>query len=293
MPIIVKTKAQSRALRQLRKAHSTERSYKYRGKPARFANSTRRYKKNRRIAKGLRNFAETKLLATTPQQEVIPGPIQTGALAFYKAFVMDTRPAAWDANIVELGGITHDQGTGGNQRVGNYVYFKKTHLSVQLDMNFASQPRPPCEFRCVVVKARQSVMPAGNTDNPATSLFLNNLGAPIGYTTAGVTGMDVMLQPINKRDWVVAKDFRFTLSAPFKSDSDGGNVGYSGKYPNRKSFFLNLGYWKKTRMNAVSNTPEDLDPRYIVYIFASRIGKDEQANLWEVSMRGTTSFNDV
>lgn len=263
-------------------------------RPARFQQSVKRYRKNKKLAGALASLAETKLILVNPVEESPPIPIQTGALCQYKGFVVDVKPSSWDSNLIELGGIQTALGVNGvAERVGNYVYYKKTHLTLQVDMNFITTPRPPVEFRCVVLKARQAVMPSGFTDNPQATMFLNQVGSPIGYQTSGVTGMDIMNNPLNKRDWVIYKDFHFNLSHPMRSDSDGGNVGYTGKYANRKTFHLNLPFYKKTRINSSSNKPEDLDTHFLVYIFASAIGKDMGADLWETSLRGTTSYNDI
>lgn len=262
--------------------------------PSRFNQSKKRYNKNRNLSKAIANLAETKLIPLTPTNEVPPINTHTGSLTTYKGFVLDAKPASWDANLIELGGIQTALGVSGTgERVGNYIYFKKSHLSIQLDMNFIDSSRPPVEFRMVVCKARQAVMPAGFTDTPQGTLFLNNAGAPVGYQTSGLTGMDLMNQPLNKRDWVVYKDRRFTCSHPLRTDSDGGHAGYSGKYPSRRTFHVNLPFWKKTRISTSTNKPEDLDTHFLVYFFASAIGKDMGADLWEVSTRGTTSFNDV
>lgn len=245
----------------------------------------------RAISQSTRNvLSETKLRQLNPGNEIIPEAIQTGALVYKKGFVLQNIPNLWDPTLYDMGGIDVASGVDGNQRVGNYVFYKKTTANFQIDMNFVTAARPPAEFRMIVCKAKQSAQPAGTTDLPQNSLFLNNVGAQIGYQTGGVTGMDIMLQPLNRRDWVIFKDTKFTLSHPLRTDSDGGQVGYSGKYPCRKNVRLGLNHFKKSRL--VGDTPQDYDAHYLVYIFASAIGKDLPANGWEVSLRGTTSYSD-
>lgn len=262
--------------------------------PARFNQSQKRYNKNRNLSKAIAQLAETKLIPLAPVNELGGIHTHTGSLTYYRGFVLDEVPTGWDTNLVPLAGIQTALGVSGTgERVGNYIYFKKTHFTIQLDMNFITSARAPVEFRMVVCKSRQAVMPAGFTDVPQTTLFLNNSGSPVGYQTSGLTGMDLMNQPLNKRDWVVYKDRRFTMSHPMRTDSDGGEVGYSGKYPNRKTLHINLPFWKKTRIGISTNKPEDLDTHFLVYFFASAIGKDMGADSWEVSTRGTTSYNDV
>lgn len=259
------------------------------GKPARFAVSRPRYNKNKSLASALSNMAETKLLPVTAVNEAGGLPIQGGAQVYYWAGVMNSVPNGWDSNLVDLAGIQHSKGVDANERDGNYVYFKKTHVTMQVDLNQSSAAYPPVEFRLIVCKARQAVTPSGVTDPPQTTMFLDNVGNAIGHVTSGVTGMDIMLQPLNKRDWVIYRDQKFTLTAP--QDVNGG--GFNSKYPSRKNIFLNLKYFAKTKMNSSSNKPEDLDTHYLIYLYASSIGKDRLANLFEVSLRGTTSFTDI
>jgi hypothetical protein len=114
------------------------------------------------------------------------------------------------------------------------------------------------------------------------------MGGPQGYFTSGVTGMDMINQLINKRDWVVHTDKRFTLSSPDEITQS----GYSGKYPCRKTWSVNLPYYAKTRIAPVTDALEDFDTHYLMLLFASSIGKDIVASNWEVSTRGTTSFTD-
>lgn len=262
------------------------------GRYPRLARLVRGYVERKRFRQSTRNqLAEVKLIPTNVYNELGPGPIAVGAWAYYVGFVLQSLPTGWDGSLNNLSGIDVAQGLTGSTRIGNYVYYKKTHLSLQVDMNALVYSAPPIEFRFVVLKSRQSVMPAGSTDQPQLTMYLNTVGAQQGYQTPGFNGMDLMQQPLNRRDWVIFRDQKFTLSSPMMTDSDGGNVGYSGKYPCRKNLHVNLNHWKKTRLSA-ANLPTDYDAHYLIYIFASAIGKDHTAANWEVSTRGTTSFTD-
>jgi hypothetical protein len=172
------------------------RFFRKRRMPARFNPSRSRFVRNKILSKQMSQMSETKLRPVQPFNELAGIPIQTGAIAYYQGFVMQDLPSGWDSSLSVLGGIKMAQGLTAQERIGDYVYFKKTHLSLQVDMNESSTILPPVEFRCIVVKARASNIPAGLTDTPQTSLFLNTIGAPEGYATSGVNGADLMLQPI-------------------------------------------------------------------------------------------------
>lgn len=256
--------------------------------PARFAGSKATYNLNRRVSSIMNKMSENKLLQTQPFNESTPAAIQTAAIAYYWSAVMQSIPTGWDTSLHNLAGIVTTQGLGGFNRIGDYIYLKKTHLAFQIDINETSAEYvPPIEFRFIIVKARQSNQPAGLTDAPQTTLFLNNLGGTVGHATSGFNGADLMLQPLNKRDWVVYRDQKFTLSSP--STSGGGMNSF---YKSRKNLFVDLKYYGKTRIHPGSNIPEDLDCHYLMVLYASSIGKDRKADSWEVSCRGTTSFTD-
>lgn len=258
-----------------------------RAPPARFNFSKKRYNSNKALSKKASQMSETKLIACTQFEEKAPKAIQTGAIAYYSSYIMTNVPPGWDGNFNNLGGIATAQGTGGNNRVGDYIYLKKSHVNFQIDINETSGFTAPIEFRMIVAKARTGVLPVGYTYTPSTTLFLNTVGFPIGHATSGVTGTDLMLQPVNKRDWTVFKDMKFTLSSP---DTAGGGMNYF--YPSRKNVLLNLPYYGKCRVNTSTGLPEDLDTHYIIMIYGSSVGKDRSAADWEVSTRGTTSFTD-
>lgn len=263
--------------------------------------AVRKVMRRRRVIRRARPTIETKLLACNAINGLATNgtPIsQTGHGGNLWAWsgILQSVPSGWDSNMNNLGGIACAQGTGVNQHVGAYVYYKKTHLTFQIDMEFTATSRPPLQFRCIVAKARQKNTPSGSTLYPQNTLFLDSGGAPTGALVTGDLAMntfEVMNQPLNKRDWIIRKDFRFTLSHPMNSDASGGQVGYSGKYPNRKNFMLDLGHYKKTRLSSGAGEPQDLDAHYFVYIFATAIGSTVYPSEWNVYMRGTTSYTDA
>ncbi len=270
----------------------------YRRKPrvARFAASKPRYFRNRRYARQISKFSESKLLALTPVEEQAPVAIQVGAIAYYWAGCLNVQPTGWGFSapaapgqlLQNLGGIQLARGVTAQERVGDYVYYKKTHAVIQVDMNATSALQDPIEFRFIIAKSRGLANPAMTGYIPSSSLFLNSLGNAIGHFTGGVTGTDLMLQPLNKRDWVIFRDQKFTLTAP--QIVNGG--GFNGKYPSRKNLIVNLKHYAKAKISNTNNQPKNLDTTYVMYLYASAIGKDRDANVWEVSLRGTTSYVD-
>ncbi len=161
---------------------------------------------------------------------------------------------------------------------------------MELDTNLAvaANESPPLEIRVVIFKQRRGNMPAGTSFNPATSLFLNELGAKFGYQTSGVNGTDLMVQPLNKRDYLIHTDKHCMLSSPA-----GSKGGYTGHYPTMKRFRFELPFYKKTHYNNDTSLPDDIDFHYGIAVFARSQGKDLAANQFEINMRGTTSFSDL
>ena len=259
--------------------------------PARFHVNRRAYTLDRRIERTLHRLSETKLIALNPHNEATPVPIQVGANANQKSFVLGSDlPASW-ADCALLGGITLAPGTGSNQRIGSDVYLKHTTLSVSIDMPVNTVQRPPMEFRVLMFKQRRAVIPTGTAPTPQATLFLNAAGAPTGHAVAGFTGVDCMIALPNSREWIIYKDFKFTLSKPMYTDGDGGAVGYSGHYPTSKTFRLQMPHYKKTRYEG-NNLPDDYDYRFGLIIYSRCMSNDQAAAAWEVTTRGTTSFTD-
>lgn len=254
----------------------------------------------------MNSIAETKLLALNRQNQAAPAEIQPLNKAYYKAFVLGSKPAAWTGIYNGLGGISIAKGDDSNTRDGNYVYMQKTHVSMTIDTipQSINGDRPPMQFRVIVGMSKRGLTPAGYTRDPTASLFLQEGGSHFGHTSSGVTGTDLMMQPLNKRDYYIKSDRKFTLSSPSVSINSAvvgqtsNYAGYTGKYATTKNMVFDLGHYKKTRYGdsgTFQNLPEDLNTSWFVIIYA-RSQQESQglsANDWEVNLRGNTSFKDV
>lgn len=267
--------------------------------PARFRANRRKYYRNRSVLKTIRNIAETKLIQINDQNLTLPHATANSGV-YYQSFVLGPKPSSWtDSNMVALGGTTIAPGLTPQNRVGKSVFFRQTIIKMQIEMDFVNTGYPPINFRLLVVKPRGYAIPAGKTDLPSTTLFMSQLGNNVGYLTTGTDAMssfEYATNLLNKRDWIVYRDQKFTLSHPMRSDSDGGYVGYSGKYKIQKFFNIKLPHWKKTRMTTTDNLPEDFDASYLILVFAESAKGTTSSFLpynWCINMRGTTSFTDL
>jgi len=273
--------------------------------PARFNTSKKRYVKNRKLSKNVSKFIETKYNPCREVNEQLPQPIQLGAIAYYEAYILgNSVPAGWDTNIIPIDGISTTQDTGGiADRIGNYIYLKKNHFSLEIDMKSAVsilQGTPLVEFRVVVTKQRRAVIPSGQTKTPQTSLFLELNNNPFGYQTGGTNGTDLLRQPLNKRDWYILHDKKFTLSSPPTVEPGSGPQPqtYSTFYRSNKKMVFNLPFYKKVRYappagGSLFSNPTDIDYFWSVFIFARPVDKDTSALNWETNVRAVTTYNDV
>ncbi len=285
----------TRRRRPIRAKKTTFKKKGYARGLARFAYSRKRLASGISMSNMLNTIAETKLLALNRQQQQSPAEINSGSKAFYKAFVVGAKPGSWTGTYNALGGVTIMKGVDSNQREGNYVFMQKTHISLNIDTSYQSSGyRPPMEFRVICAKLKRGTSPTGYTLDPSVSLFLNEGGTHFGHSSSGCDGTDIMLQPLNKRDYFIKSDRRFTLSIPVGTKTDPG--GYSGHYAVKKNLFYNLGFYKKTRFEdsgGLQNVPYDLDTAYFIIVYARSVDKAQSANDWEVNLRGTTSFKDI
>ena len=272
--------------------------------PARFAQSKSRYVINKAISNTLNRISETKYLPLRKINDDGPKFCTDNLTTYYGMTIGNDLPSAWDPDITRVGGIECSQGTQGNERNGDYIYLKKTHMSLQIDMKRlnSAQGQPgmmPYEFRVVVCKLRRSISPAGVVKSPQSTLFLEIDNSDFGYksTNVNLTGTEVFRQPLNKRDWVILKDQRFTLSPPpYVPDppatAQQSQSYYSQKYPVSKNLRYDLPYYKKVQYVNDLDRPTDIDYHYCVFVFAKCYDKSIPADQYKISMRGTTTYQD-
>ncbi|AXQ66226.1 MAG: putative capsid protein [Cressdnaviricota sp.] len=257
----------------------------YTNVPARLRSNPTKYSINKMINRKLNQFSENKLVACADSNQLAPTAIQTGAQAFFVAYNIGIAPTFTGSYILD--GIRILQGVDNRSRIGDYIYLQKTHLTIKLEMINANTVTPT-QFRMLVIKLRRYNNPAGVTSVPEESLFLDPDGSKFGHATAGKTGLDLMMQPTNKRDWVILKDQKFTLQNFNQLSTTSAIYNH---YPCYKDIQVNLPYYKKTKYGT-NNLPIDMDYRYTVIFYAHNVSRETSSEDFEVTTRGTTSYKD-
>lgn len=274
----------------------TRRSYaKKRARPARLRYSRRTYRKNSKVASTLAQFSEKKYSPFADVTEQTSSQTSAGSITTrWLGFCMGTTiPATWIAPVgtwEPLEGFTYTQGINNNSRDGRFMFLNSSTINCEIDMNSQTRNTPPEQFRFIVFKARRATTPTGVSYNPTTSLFLKPNGDTWGHDTM-TSGADLMLQPLNKRDWIIVRDMKFTLQAPMgpstESSSFQGTV-----YPSFKRISMNLNHKIKSAFQDTTDEPTDFDYRYGLVIYSTMVGKDAPAGSWEFNLRGTTTAFD-
>ncbi len=259
--------------------------------PARGRFSKKRYYNNKKIGTMLNRYQENKLIALDRKSETPPTAIQTGAQATFVGYILGTVNTGFNGGT-PVGGIAISQGVQENQRIGNYAFYKKTHACIRIEMNTGTNA-PPIQFRFIVAKLRRYANPAGITPAWESSGFLEEDGTQFGHNSGSKTGLDLMMQPLNKRTWVIYRDQKFVLQPYNDLASSGTSIIYNN-YPACKELMVNLPYYKKCFFDGGSAlSPNDLEFRYIMVVYAHTLGRSGVvANSYECSIRGTTSFAD-
>lgn len=286
-----KTTAKDRKARYSKTSAAARTSVVTSKTPPRFQYSKKTFKKNSKIANVLKQFSELKYRPWTSLDEAAPAAIQVGALAYQYGIVGGlTVPAGW-TNFNPLGGFQYSQGTGNTGRDGRYMFLNKSTINMSIHMNSSPRNKAPTQFRMIVFKARRGTTPTGVSYDPNQTLFLAPNGNATGAGVGGINGNDLRLQPLNKRDWIIISDRKFTLQAPMAAPSSESS-SFQGKYPNFKQCRITLNQKAKALYDNSTNEPIDFDFHYGIVIYAMAVGRDELADGWEVNFRGTTTAYD-
>lgn len=292
------------------KPPSFRRTYRKYGRaaPSRVRVSKTRYTLNRAIAKQINNMTENKFQGYTGDCLVpVAKPGGSQPLSYH---LFNTGAAiASIPNFVPMNLYSFPVGDGSTERNGNYLYIKKTHLKMEVQMLptsvAAATPQEALnsttEFRLMIVKANRKYNKLGSSPTPANALFLNTQNDQFGINDTGSTTFINMQQPINKRKWLVYKDMKFTLSPPSREAVDTAPEQWAfnsanNKYPVKKFISCDLPIYKKCHFESDQDVPDNVDTQWMIILQSTRtnycsdgIGAPRD---YRLNMCATTSASD-
>jgi len=187
-----------------------------RSRPARFGFSRRSNRFNRSVAKAVRGVAETHVIPLRQSDWIQPVAVSTGLGITAVKFVTGSTPGASFGSYLAQGGFSAPQGTGKNNRTGQFIWLKQStvNLSIQLDYVTTTNRPGPITFRVICYKLKRALSPAGTTISPDNNLFLRNDGSNYGDATLAPNNMDQMdmaLSPLNTNNFRIIKDMKINL----------------------------------------------------------------------------------
>lgn len=255
---------------------------------------------NKAVAQSVKKnmTGETKLKALVTHIDSPPISQDTGGVSpvYYKNYCLGVTPSNY-TNFLTLGGFFFPQGTGNNDRIGRYMYLKKTTLFLNVGLNDPNRTSGPTRFRVIVYKARRNNAPQQPLADPGDNLLIDDIGNTFGMNTViNQTQVAFQVQHAlpNKRNYHIIKDKQFLLTPPTTQVQGGSNLVTSSSQGqlNEKNMTLNLGHWKKVAFGD-DNTPNDLNYTYCVSIFSMPVGRHSSiTGNWSSSTRGTVSASE-
>lgn len=254
---------------------------------------------NRMITKRLNNITETKVdgLQTYIAQpsaaaNPIPGTANAGQIVQFHLGPTATLPSSWTGSWQSLDGIPNSTGTGSQERVGDYIFMRKTTVNLCVDVvpdQAAGVPNAPWEFRVVVGKSNRKYNPAGVAPDPNTRLLLTPSADARGFGT-NTDERVIALSPPNLREFTIISDRKFTLEA---QHTNGGALANNntGHYGCSRTMQITLPHSKKVRFNSQGN-PVNYDYHHFILVWARPIG-GSSGSRWNVTTNGSTSYTDM
>lgn len=287
---------------------------RYKNQPSRLRVSRSRYSLNKTIAKTINDMSENKFQGFSVDcalPVVKPAGTQPISYYFYNAGNALTQPG--NSMFVPMNLFDFPKGDNSNERTGDYMFIKKSHLKIEIQMLPTTSTVPvqgfqsTTQFRFMLVKANRKFNKLGESPIAGNSLFLTTendqfgFGVPGGVSTA--TTFANMSQPINKRKWLVYKDTKFTLSTPAQEyldtsvpDQVSAINSANPKYPVKKYITCDLPVQKKTHFDSEETVPDSVDTQWLLVIAACPTNYCSDAvqaprNI-RLNILGTTSASD-
>jgi len=273
-------------------------------KPVRFPSGKANYEQTRKVSKMIENISETKLQPLTEYNSQGPSPIEvapTTGPCYFTNYCLGTAPAAWvgpsgSAAFKNLDGFNWPQGTAANQRVGRYLYLKRTTLQLRISMMGISRTGAT-KFRVIVYKEKRNKYNVAGGGNPCDNLFIDHNGDTRGINNVAPVNSRIMnfsTWLLNRRNYHVVKDFKFSLAPEqqlVSGSTDPANIN-QGMLKSDKVMQFKLGHYQKTEFDA-SGDPTDSLYRYCVSIISmSTTNTTVGHNAYASDVRGTVSVVD-
>lgn len=267
---------------------------------------------NKAVSKQLEGVVETKLIPLSKERQVVPVPIWTTALSASPTHVwggcFGVKPSSWSSGLFSgatqydnLGGFAMPTGPGAGQRIGDYVYMKKSVLSLNVQMepqNDSVRPISPYRFRMIVFKPKSRVRTVGDPSDPTQDLFINEIGNNFGHGTQTTSYMDIHQSLLNKRDYTIISDKKFMLSHPQFNMPDNANTSnplrnVAGRqYSCSKDMRITIPWEKKVRYDLTNQVPADLNVSVGFLLLGQSVDNTQASELFNVSYQGTTIYQD-
>lgn len=333
MPVIIKKfKNKTNPLFRKYKKIVKRKKYIKRRKPVRFSGSrvSSRYRRTRMLSRALSNYGENKFNGTLLQcLTPVDKPVGSQPIKFHFINLGNSLDGflgnEWNNPMhlynFPVAGNTNDPVPPAQQREGASMYLRKTHLKFEIQMlprntttEIFNDLNNAIEFRFIMFKAnrkyQQYGIPAEDSPKPNNSLFLTPANASQGYdaVSADFSTYEYMNQPINKRQWVVMADRKFTLqptSLAWKAEDDDAQLNAStGRYPPKKTLTYEIPIFKKSYFSAGtsapfnSSIPTNWDSQTMIIIMAVRSGycatgaSSPNADSYRLTVCGTTTARD-
>lgn len=250
-------------------------------KPSRLYSGKKTYKQTKAITnRVMANISESKYQGVRKDcLETVPKPSGTLRPMSY-IFLNTGQSIAASPSTSEfttpLTLFNFPKGNDGDQRNGEYMYVKHSHLkmeiscipSVQTASTLDAALNSPVRCRLMIVKANRKNNKYGQSPVPKDSLFIDTQNGQFGYgETTGSINL-LMKQPINKRKWIVYKDTSFTLTPVVVETVDGTRSDYIAPGRGRSSYRCNfkLPVYKKTHFDDSTDNPDDIDTQWFIIL---------------------------
>jgi len=294
-------------------ASKIQKAWRARKKPSRLRVSNTRTAVTRAVNATLNNFSENKFCGYRSScNKPDSKPIGTQPMSYMFFNTGQEITSLPEFNHMDL--YKFPLGDHNYERHGQYMYLKKTSLTMEIQMlpetivnEVPTGYQPDVQFRFMVIKANRKFDKLYKTKNPGDSLFLTPFNNEYGYNDPVLNPFEYNNAIINKKNWLVYRDWKFSLSVPSlaympdPNEPAGILQNARSRLPTRKVINISLPIWKKTHFKndpdvPELNVPDNLDTQWLIIVQATRgspcASESTPPDNFRMNMFGTTTARD-